>query len=266
MSFLVVAYSVTRNVPAWWTPDVGASLSLRAAGTRAPSPFWPAGSGLDGWSGSCPVHNLVLSTRKKSQWWSLVITIIIYSAMHPCVCVLVHFIKVPWGWSWFVSCSVSWVFPQWVWREASSGPAGWTERHVSWTASCCCPHPRQRTPPRWHGSGSFSCVGAHSPSTPGKVFGETQMGGFFFIKEKLNKNDSTKSEFIYVWVFSPVWNMYKGVCAELSVSNYTRWSKTSALNGHTLLPTHMWVCYPYTKHSKLNNTDAQTHIWKVTCS
>lgn len=84
--------------------------------------------------------------------------------------------------------------------------------------------------------------------------------GFFFIKEKLNKNDSTKSEFIYVWVFSPVWNMYKGVCAELSVSNYTRWSKTSALNAHTLLPTHMWVCYPYTKHSKLNNTDAQTHI------
>lgn len=33
--------------------------------------------------------------------------------------------------------------------------------------------------------------------------------------------------------FPAVRDMYEGVCAKLSVSSYTRWSKTSALDGHT---------------------------------
>lgn len=77
-----------------------------------------------------------------------------------------HSDSVPWGWSWYVSCSVSWVSLQRGWRAVSSGPAGWTEQHASLTVSCCCPLPQQKTPQRSHGLGSFSCVGVRSLSKP----------------------------------------------------------------------------------------------------
>lgn len=93
---------------------------------------------------------------------------------------------VPWGWSWYVSCSASWVSPQRGWRAASLGLARWTEQHASWTASCCCPRPQQRTPPRRRGSGSFSCVGGRSPSTPGGDAGGTDCKWGTIVKETLS--------------------------------------------------------------------------------
>lgn len=55
------------HLPAWWTPGAEASPSLTAADTRAPSPFWPVGSGPDGWLGSCPGHSLVPSCIRRGE-------------------------------------------------------------------------------------------------------------------------------------------------------------------------------------------------------